>query len=89
MGRPLLLASYISLQLHSEIYGYLSLANHYYYHIIIIISVSVIKFYNLWSIFITICFAVRAGTGGDEAGIWAGDLVGTCFYLSFLTHEYV
>ena len=24
-------------------------------------------------------FAVRAGTGGDEAGIWAGDLVGTCF----------
>lgn len=23
--------------------------------------------------------AVRAGTGGDEAGIWAGDLVGTCF----------
>jgi hypothetical protein len=21
-------------------------------------------------------FAVRAGTGGDEAGIWAGDLVG-------------
>ena len=26
---------------------------------------------------------VRAGTGGDEAGIWAGDLVGTC--LSFAT----
>ena len=25
-------------------------------------------------------FAVRAGTGGDEAGIWAGDLVGTCFF---------
>ena len=22
--------------------------------------------------------AVRAGTGGDEAGIWAGDLVGRC-----------
>lgn len=26
-------------------------------------------------------FAVRAGTGGDEAGIWAGDLVGTCFFF--------
>lgn len=26
-----------------------------------------------------IVFLVRAGTGGDEAGIWAGDLVGTCF----------
>lgn len=25
-------------------------------------------------------FAVRAGTGGDEAGLWAGDLVGTCFF---------
>lgn len=25
--------------------------------------------------------AVRAGTGGDEAGIWAGDLVGTCFFV--------
>jgi len=23
--------------------------------------------------------AVRAGTGGDEAAIWTGDLVGTCF----------
>lgn len=34
-------------------------------------------------------WAVRAGTGGDEAGIWAGDLVGThalapCA-LSFIT----
>jgi protein subunit release factor A len=28
-------------------------------------------------------FAVRAGTGGDEAGLWAGDLVGTCFFFSF------
>lgn len=27
--------------------------------------------------------AVRAGTGGDEAGIWAGDLVGTWLHLSF------
>lgn len=27
-------------------------------------------------------FAVRAGTGGDEAGLWAGDLVGT--YLFFV-----
>lgn len=25
-----------------------------------------------------IMLEVRAGTGGDEAGIWAGDLVGTC-----------
>ena len=25
--------------------------------------------------------AVRAGTGGDEAGIWAGDIVGT--HISF------
>ena len=24
---------------------------------------------------------VRAGTGGDEAAIWTGDLVGTCFPL--------
>lgn len=23
--------------------------------------------------------SVRAGTGGDEAGLWAGDLVGTRF----------
>lgn len=29
---------------------------------------------------ISFCHAVRAGTGGDEAGIWAGDLVGTCFF---------
>lgn len=28
-------------------------------------------------------FAVRAGTGGDEAGIWAGDLVGTYWFLAF------
>lgn len=26
-------------------------------------------------------FIVRAGTGGDEAGIWAGDLVGTYLYF--------
>lgn len=25
--------------------------------------------------------AVRAGAGGDEAGIWAGDLVGRCFFV--------
>ncbi|CAI0447683.1 unnamed protein product [Linum tenue] len=30
-----------------------------------------------------IILAVRAGTGGDEAGIWAGDLVGTCSYFPF------
>lgn len=30
---------------------------------------------GLYSCFIA-SFAVRAGTGGDEAGIWAGDLVG-------------
>ena len=24
--------------------------------------------------------AVRAGTDGDEAGIWAGDLVGICLF---------
>lgn len=23
---------------------------------------------------------MRAGTGGDEAGLWAGDLVGTCLF---------
>lgn len=33
--------------------------------------------YFLIDFFLT--FAVRAGTGGDEAGLWAGDLVGTCF----------
>lgn len=27
---------------------------------------------------------VRAGTGGDEAAIWTGDLVGTCFPLFLL-----
>lgn len=27
-------------------------------------------------------YTVRAGTGGDEAGLWAGDLVGTCFTCS-------
>jgi len=32
----------------------------------------------MWSgTLICLLFAVRAGTGGDEAGIWAGDLVGT------------
>ncbi|CAI0447681.1 unnamed protein product [Linum tenue] len=30
-----------------------------------------------------IMLEVRAGTGGDEAGIWAGDLVGTCSYFPF------
>jgi hypothetical protein len=29
-------------------------------------------------------FAVRAGTGGDEAGIWAGDLVGTHAFILFV-----
>lgn len=53
---------------------------------IIIIITSIIIIINIWSVLSSFTFAVRAGTGGDEAGIWAGDLVGTCFYLSFLTH---
>lgn len=44
---------------------------------------------------------MRAGTGGDEAGLWAGDLVGTCLFcclrcirksilsFSYLEHEYM
>lgn len=27
---------------------------------------------------------MRAGTGGDEAGIWAGDLVGTHAFILFV-----
>lgn len=39
-------------------------------------------FFELYKMVIQIyCYdTVRAGTGGDEAGIWAGDLVGTCFF---------
>lgn len=35
----------------------------------------------------SLALAVRAGTGGDEAGIWAGDLVGRTWSNSlFLMH---
>lgn len=43
---------------------------------------SVIMYHvTLKSLYFSFSFAVRAGAGGDEAGIWAGDLVGTNFLV--------
>ena len=51
-------------------------------------KISQINVYQLLFDYI-ILFAVRAGTGGDEAGIWAGDLVGTYLFSSFLYLSHV